>query len=242
MMRTSVLVLAAVVAATGASADELFLKSGGHLSGRIVNRSATAIEIDIGAGLITVPVSSVTRVVEGRSALQDYEDRARSLADGNADAAKWVELGEWASARGLGTQARQAYGRALALSPTDPRANAALGRVQVGGQWVSEEEGYRARGYVPFEGDWITPAEHEAILRERSSEEAQRRERKEAEARVRAAEERAEEAEKRAKEAEARSQETQGLPLWYGWGAGPVAWPTGPIVVPPVSIDYPVFR
>jgi hypothetical protein len=238
-MRTSPLVLAAVLAGP-AAADEVFLKSGGQLSGRIVNRTATSIEVDIGAGLFTVPNSSVVRVQEGRSALQDFEERAAGLAPG--DAAGWVALGDWASSRGLGTQARQAYQRALAAAPNDPRANAALGRVQVDGSWVSEEEGYRARGYVQFEGDWITPAEHEAILRERASEEAQARQRKEAEARVRAAEERAEEAEKRAKEAEAKAEETQGLPLWYGWGAGPVAWPTGPIVVPPVNINYPVFR
>jgi hypothetical protein len=238
-MRTSPLVLAALLAGR-AAADDVYLKSGGQLSGRIVSRTATSIEVDIGAGLITVPTSSVVRVQEGRSALQDFEERAAGLAPG--DAAGWVALGDWASSRGLGTQARQAYQRALAAAPNDPRANAALGRVQVDGNWVSEEEGYRARGYVQFEGDWITPAEHEAILRERASEEAQARQRKEAEARVRAAEERADEAEKRAKEAEAKAEETQGLPLWYGWGAGPVAWPTGPIVVPPVSINYPVFR
>ena len=53
---------------------------------------------------------------------------------------------------------------------------------------------------------------------------------------MREAEARAEEAEARARQAEAEAaaaeQAREGLPLWYGWGAGPVAWPTGPIVVP----------
>jgi len=100
----------------------------------------------------------------------------------------WLALGEWASARGLGTQAREAYHRALSASPGDPRANAALGNVQMGGRWVSEDESYRARGYVQFEGQWITSAEHEAILRARAAETEAERARGESEARVREAE------------------------------------------------------
>ena len=110
----------------------------------------------------------------------------------------------------------------LAASPDDPRANQALGNVQMDGRWVSEDESYRARGYVKFEGEWITPAEHEAILRERSAEADRDRQQKAAEARARDAEARADEAEARAREAE--SQQVEGIPLWYGWGPGP---PTG---------------
>ena len=102
------------------------------------------------------------------------------------------------------------------------------------GRWVSEDESYRARGYVKFEGEWMTPAEHEAILRERAAEDARERERREADTRVREAEARAAEAEARAREAEAqakrRRRRATDVPLWYGWGAGPVYWPTGPIV------------
>ena len=236
-MRTSILLLAALLPAA-ASADEIFLKSGGRLSGRIVSRTASEIAVEIGAGRITVPTASVVRIEEGRSDLQEYEERARGLA--SADAAGWVALGEWASARGLGTQAREAFERALAAAPDDPRANAALGRVQLGGRWVSEDEGYRARGYVQYEGEWITPAEHEAILRERAAEERDR-ERQQSETRVREAEERAEQAEAKAKQAEAKAEQeaSEGLPLWYGWGAGPVAWPSGPIVTHPIAPSRP---
>jgi hypothetical protein len=221
-VRVPAVLLAAVLVPGAASADEVFLKG-------IVSRSATSIEVDVGAGRIAVPASSVLRVEEGRSALQEYEERAGALAPGDADG--WVALGEWASARGLGTQAGEAYHRALAASPLDPRANAALGNVQVDGRWVSEDESYRARGYVQYQGEWITPAEHEAILRERAADEARDRERREADTRVREAEARADEAEARAREAEAE-QGSEGIPLWYGWGAGPVYWPVGPIVRP----------
>lgn len=110
------------------------------------------------------------------------------------------------------------------------------------GRWVSEDEGYRARGYVQFEDDWMTPAEHDRVLRERAFEENQERQRQ-ADQQVRDAEQRAAEAEERARQAEERARQaeadaasasTDGLPLWYGWGAGPVYWPTGPIVSQPI--------
>jgi hypothetical protein len=233
-LRALILTLAAVLPA---AADEVFLKSGGQLSGRIVTRTATTVEVDVGAGKITVPASSVARIEEGRSALHEYQERAGLLRPDDVDG--WVALGEWASGRGLGSQAREAYHRALAASPNDPRANAGLGNVQVGGRWVSEEEGYRAQGYVRFEGEWISPAEHQAILRERAAEAEQERARREAESRLREADARAQEAEARARQAEAEAQEAQeaseGFPIWYAWGGGPTVWPTGPIVTHPIG-------
>src|SRR5262245_13527673 len=237
-MRAPILLLATLLPAA-ASADEVILKGGGRLSGRIVSRTATEVAVDVGAGRITVQASSVERIEEGRSPLHEYEERAARLAAGDVDG--WVALGEWASAQGLGAQSREAYNRALSAAPNDPRANAALGNVQLDGRWVSEDEGYRARGYVQYQGDWITPAEHQAIVREQAAEDARDRERQQADARVREAEERAEEAEARAKEAEAQAQQSsEGLPLWYGWGAGPVYWPSGPIVTRPIAPSRPV--
>ncbi len=228
-MRTPTVALAAVLLAGAAAADEVYLKGGGRLSGRIVSRTETTIEVDVGAGRIGVPASSVLRIEEGRSPLQEYEERAGRLAPGDVDG--WVALGEWATAKGLGTQAREAYHRALAASPGDPRANQALGNVQMNGKWVSEEEGYRARGYVQYEGEWMTANERDAMERARAAEDERDRERREADQRVREAEARADEAEAKAREAEAQKA-SEGIPLWYGWAPGPGYWPVGPIVRP----------
>jgi hypothetical protein len=231
-MRTPTAVLAAALLAGAAAADEVYLKGGGRLSGRIVSRTETTIEVDVGAGRIGVPASSVLRIEEGRSPLEDYEERAGRLGPGDVDG--WIALAQWAEGKGLGTQARDAYNRALAASPDDPRANAALGNVKMNGRWVSEEESYRARGYVQYEGEWVTAAERDAAERARAAEDERDRERREADRRVQEAEGRAAEAEARAKEAEAQ-QASEGIPLWYGWGAGPVSWPVGPVVRPPVA-------
>ncbi len=234
-MKMPVLVLlAAALPSPATRADEIFLKSGGQLSGRIVSRTTDQVEIDVGAGRRAGPASSVGRIVAGGSPHHDYEERAGRIAPGDADG--WVALGDWASRQGLGSQAREAYNRALAASPTDPRATEGLGTVHVDGRWVSEDDGYRAKGYVKFEGEWMTPNEHDAILRERAFEAEQDRQRQESDQRMRDAEQKAAEAEERAKKAEADAAQasTDGLPLWYGWGAGPVVWPAGPIVSRPI--------
>jgi hypothetical protein len=196
-----------------ASADEVLLKGGGRISGRILSRTATAVQVDVGAGIITVPMASVLSIEEKRSALDDYEERAAKLRA--SDVPGWLALARWSLSQGLGTQARRAYERVLGIDSQNVEANQALGRVLVDGRWVTELEVHRARGLVEFEGAWLTPAERDAILEQRDARfnELLRLD----------AERRARDAERRAAEAEARAQAivdaagaVGGIPLWYG--------------------------
>ena len=129
-----------------------------------------AIVIETGPGRVTLPMAASAKVVEGRSALEAYQERAAALAPGDAPAGP--TLARWAAERGLVTQSREAWQRVLSADPSHAEANAALGRVEVDGAWMGQAEAYRARGYVSFEGRWVTPAEHEALVRERAAEEA----------------------------------------------------------------------
>lgn len=92
--------LAVAMLPHAAGADVIFLKSGGELSGRIVSRSATMVEIDVGGGQIGVAASSILRIEEGRSTLHEYLDRAGRIAPGDVEG--WVGLAAWASSIGLG--------------------------------------------------------------------------------------------------------------------------------------------
>jgi hypothetical protein len=209
----------AALAASAASPDEIFLRSGGRVTGVVLEQTRTAIVIETGPGRVTLPLSIVEKVVEGRSLLEAFHERAEALAPG--DVQGWSALARWAAERDLVTQSREAWQRVLAADPDQPEANAALGRVEVDGTWMGEAEAYRARGYVSFEGRWVTPAEHEALVRERAIEEASEREAHESGLRVREAEARAREAEARAREAEASAQPVDGgIPYGYGWGWG----------------------
>lgn len=208
------------------------------MSGRILSQTETQVMIDVGVGEIGVSMANVARIEKKRSALDDYHDRANALAPDDMNG--WLDLARWASAQGLGTQARQAYQRVLAIDPVNAEANTAMGKVLVDGRWMTEEESYRARGFVLFEGEWMTPATQEAILAERAAASEAERARMEAEGRAAEAEARAREAEARASEAEARTQGTWfgapyvAYPVYWGstWGPGPPTVPDRPWVRP----------
>jgi len=237
MLRCGPILLALVsVLAAPAVADEVYLKDAGKITGRIVKQTDTHVEVEVGIGSITVPLSAVSRIEKGPTALDDFDARAAHL--GASDKAGWLALAEWAAREGLSTYSRRAYEHVLAIDPSDATANRARGRVEVDGRWMSEDDAYRARGYVLFEGQWITPDERDVILRERDMQDTLERERAESEARVREAEARAAEAEARAREAEAAAgQAMPGIPLW--WGAndpGTVIVPGWPVFGPAVTL------
>jgi hypothetical protein len=162
-------------------ADEVFIKGAGSISGRIVERSATLVVVDIGGGTVGISMAKVDRIVQAPTDLDEFDARAARL--GRWDLEGWRALGRWAWSRGLDKQARQAFERILAVEPDDPEAEAALGFVFLDDRWVPEDIAYRARGFVKFEGEWMLP--EEAQLRLDSY--AQQRAAREAEESARAA-------------------------------------------------------
>lgn len=213
-------------------ADDVVLKGAGQFSGRIVDQTAEMVTIDIGDGKIGVPMSRVERIVKGRSALDEYDERAHRLKD--QDAGGWKKLGQWALEQGLSTQSRQAYEKVLAVAPDDAQAREALGFVRHEGRWLTEEENYVARGFVKHDGEWMTPAAAQAAQASVAADDARREAEQranEAEIATRQAQAQAEDAEKRAKEAEERARRSEyqnQYPVnWGGWGYGVNYWPSG---------------
>jgi hypothetical protein len=221
-VRRIAITLLAVGVARVSGADDVFLRGGGRLSGVVVERTKDKVVVETGPGLVTMPMSRVERIVESRSSLEAYQERVAALAPG--DVPGWADLARWAAEHDLLTQSRRAWQRVLAADPSHPEANAALGRVQQDGAWMTSDEAYRARGYVEYAGRWVTPAEHEALLRERAAEEQAARERREATARAEQ-----EEAWAREQRAAAQSADSGGIPLLFGgngWSDGAV-WGNG---------------
>jgi hypothetical protein len=232
--RSLTLAVGAALAASVASTDEVLLRGGGRVSGVVVDRTPTTVVIETGPGRVTLPLTRVERIVEGRSTLVTFQERAAAIAPG--DAAGWAALARWAGERDLVTQSRSAWHRVLAIDPQNPEANAALGNIPLDGTWMSADDAYRARGYVQFEGRWLTPAEHEAAVRERAADQMAELQAREADMRVREAEARAREAEARAREAEyaADYPADSGIPYYpYVFGGGyAVGYPGFPGYVP----------
>jgi hypothetical protein len=217
---TSGLVLAA---ASMTGADEIRLRGGGRINGVVVEKTDRTITIETGPGQVTFPLSLVEKIVESRSVLESWQERSRALSSGDVEG--WAALARWAEAQALPTQAQVAWQHVRAIDPRHAEANAALGRVQVDGTWLSREEAYRAQGLVPFEGRWVSRAEYESLLQQRAAESAGALNQRQAQLRLREAEARAREAEARARDAEATtptqpSDDNGGIPVWGGYGYG----------------------
>jgi hypothetical protein len=208
-------------------ADDVYLRGGGQITGKIVEQSDERVTVNIGSGTMSVRMASVVRIEKGASPVQEYQARAEKIPSGDAEA--WRELARWAADEGLATMSGQAYSRVVTVLPNDPEANRALGRVQLGGKWVTEAESYRAQGFVEFEGEWMRPGEQQAIL-------AERRAREESDRQALAAQIQADqeaERERKAKEAAEREKFLRGgLPQLgdpTGWGSGLTYWPVQPV-------------
>jgi hypothetical protein len=211
--RATVTAAAGVFAlSVSAHAEQVVLRNGGRINGILLERTRTHVVMQVGPGQVTIPLASVERVVEGRSALSLFAERSARLSA--TDRSGWLELGVWAREAGLDTQARECFARVLALDPQNPTAHAALGDVLLGGRWVDADEAYRARGYVRFEGSWMLPEERDETLRDRAARRDEQRARAEAGARIEEAEARARAAEAAAREAEAAAS-GYGMPIGY---------------------------
>ena len=226
MKALSVLLLAACPGI--ALADEVYLKGGAKFSGRIEQQTDAMVTINIGDGVVGVPMARVDRIVKGSSPLDEYDARAKTLAE--TDSAGWRTLGRWASQQGLSAQSREAYQKVLLHVPDDPEARGALGFQQVDGRWMTEEQAYKARGYVQQDGEWMTRAEAQmaqaGAAAEQARQDAERRANL-AEADKILAEQRADKAEERAREAEEVDPWTSmGTSWWGGWGYGVTGWPS----------------
>jgi hypothetical protein len=218
-------------------ADILYLVSGGQIEGRILKRTDESVEIEIGAGTMAFPMSSIERIEEARSVLDDYDERKSKIDASNT--AGLLALADWASSQGLDNQARLAYRQVLNVEPDNVSANEALGRVNVDGRWLAEADAWLARGYVLFEGKWMLPEQQVAIEQQRGQEAAV----EQARADARAAQARADEAEARARAAEADARAAEDADYhdddWYYPGYGP-RWPLRPVhPIPPVPEPEP---
>ena len=214
-----------ILVPTALLADEVFLRGAGTITGRIVEQTDEIVRVDVGGGIIGVPMDSVERIVKAPCALDEYDERASKL--GPKDVNGWRKLGGWAAQQGLSAQSKEAYQQVLEIAPNDAVAREALGFVQLDGRWVTEEESYRARGYVKYEGEWMTAAEAQLQQAKYAEDQARR----DAEQRARDAEAAARDAEARARDAEERAQNAENEsqyydPVYWGsWGYGVTTWP-----------------
>lgn len=208
-------------------ADEVNLKGGGRLSGRIVEQTAEKVLVDVGDGIVGVSMDRVEGIVKKASPLDDFDSRAARLGPQDVDG--WRNLGLWASSQGLSNQSRAAYQRVLAIAPDDAEARRALGFVRVDGRWLTEEESYRARGYVKYDGEWMTAAEVQLAQSQAAREQARDEAAKQAsDAAFNADMDRQRKQEEAKRVQEERDRVANNPVYWGAWGYGVTTWPAPP--------------
>ena len=134
--------------------DVVHLKHGGTIEGQVV-QTDDAVIVKVPEGEVRLPKSVVVRIEKKPTRLDEYQKRAAAIKEG--DAAAHYKLGLWAGIVGLKTQAKEQFGKAIAIEPDHAQARHALGYRMHGGRWVTRDEEMKARGLLKHEGAWMSP-------------------------------------------------------------------------------------
>jgi len=151
-MRIHTLILLLLFAAS-AVADDVILKDGRVLSGKVVDEGQRLTVVDRDRKF-AVPKLEVTKVVPKPSFMDEYEARLEKLPYDDPEAI--FEFGRWLAKNEWPSRAGRAYEEVLELDPDHRGARRALGYKLYEGEWVGPEELNRRRGLVKFEGRWYT--------------------------------------------------------------------------------------
>jgi hypothetical protein len=195
MTRTSAASLILAFAASSAFADEIQLANGRKIQNAMVSsRTADQVVVEVGSGTLTLGAKEVSSINPGRTALHEYQDKAKGVMSSTRAADFW-DLAQWARQNKLPRYVGPLSEKVVALDPNHEGARRELRHEKVGGKWLTYEQAQEAKGLRLVDGRWITAAEIE--LRERRRIEAEER----AMAQKREREERAEEERKRRQQA-----------------------------------------
>ena len=156
-LAVSTLSLFVTVAPVPSSADTVYLTNGKSFEGVIAQVGDSQVSIRMPGGQIRVPKASVERVEQADSAFAEYLKRQAHATD----AADWLALARWASARGLDQGAREAALRAALLDPhLDGLAPILRGYGYIYDReldrYISYADSIHCRGLVNAGGRWIT--------------------------------------------------------------------------------------
>jgi tetratricopeptide (TPR) repeat protein len=143
-----------------ASADIIYLNTGGVVKGEIIEEDPDKYIVKTKYGPIPVNRDDVDFIERGTDK-EIFQQRLKKIEKDNADAC--VELGGWAQSVGLREEAEQMYKKAIELNPDHYFARTELGHHKYKGKWMSEDEYNKAIGLVKYEGKWVTKEDHQKL-------------------------------------------------------------------------------
>ena len=166
MMRHPCFLVALLLLALPAGADELILRNGSVFRG-VVRQEGRTVKVTMENGSVTFQIWQVKEMRITGDPLRDYKRKK----DAATSAADWFELGAWARDNGLPGRAKEAFRRAIELDPDHSGARFALGYQKHEGRWMTPDESMAARGFVKVGVGWI----HRESYERQKRDEARRR-------------------------------------------------------------------
>ncbi len=156
-------------------ADIVVLDNGERISG-MVEKKGNQYIIKFPDGSVVLPADRVREVIKKETDLERYYEKKKEVK--SDDPEEQFALGKWAWKRDLKRQARTHLHRVLELQPDHQPAHELLGHRKYEGEWMTEEEYLKKKGYVKYRGEWVTPEvreAREALEEKKEQEERERR-------------------------------------------------------------------
>ncbi len=160
-----------LLAAGSAPADDFVLRSGGTISGELLNpdeepRETYVVATATGGRIVLrkEQVVEVRRLSEAERLYEKWLPRMPKNADGN-----W-KMAEWCRQNGLEDKRQLHLEQVLTYDPDHEQARYALGYSRVDGRWVIPDEWNTRQGYVKHKSSWRTKQEVELETRARERE------------------------------------------------------------------------
>ena len=135
-------------------ADQILLKNGNRLEGRVSAAGPGRIRIELDAGsVIEIDLDQVAERIPGKAPIDLFAERLASLARDDRDG--FVELARWGEERGVKRLAKDAWREVLRLDRHHATARSRLGYVLHRNRWVRRET-LEDAGLTLFRGTWMT--------------------------------------------------------------------------------------
>jgi len=158
MLRTAIIPLTALlVLIASAQADEVKLKDGRILSGKVVRQGKKVYVSDRDLKYVLKDSEIAENgITPSRSFMDEFEEKLAKLSDDDPEAiyefGLWLEENEWA------TRATRCYERVIEIDADHRGARRKLGYKLFEGEWVSPDELKRKKGLVQWDvdGKWYT--------------------------------------------------------------------------------------
>ncbi len=154
------LAAAVVASAPSAGADDLVLKNGRTLSGK-VTESGDLVVLERPGMRMDLRRDEVAEIRRAPTAREELATRLSRLDPKDAEAHH--RLGLWAASKGLAAEAREAHEKAVSLDGDHAGARRALGQVKWEGKWRDEAALMKERGFVQVDGAWVAAEEADAL-------------------------------------------------------------------------------